>query len=100
MAGAELGEGDSFCWRKLFTAAEAEWEGSQLGSSFNWCAPEHECESDPDGATGTVTSISPVAVRWSRALPCFLSLILSKGIRRAVEGQRALQHHGHSLALV
>lgn len=78
VAGTELWEGDSFCWRKLFTAAEAEWEGSQLGSFLNWRAPEHECESDSDGVTGAVTSIAPVAVRWSYVLPNFHPLVLSE----------------------
>lgn len=60
------------------TAAEAEWEGSQLGSLFNWRAPEHECESDFDGVTGAVTSIMPVAVMWSYTLPNFLPQVLSE----------------------
>lgn len=44
VAGTEHWKGDSFCWGKLFPAAEAEWEGSQLGSFLNWRAPEQECE--------------------------------------------------------
>lgn len=55
------------------TAAEAEWEGSQLGSLFNWRAPEHECESDFDGVTGAVNKYfaccSDVELRFAQFPP-------------------------------
>lgn len=108
MPGA-LSEARECSGRVIHSAGSCSLLPRLSGKGASWA--EHECESDSDGVTGTVTCILPVAVRWSYVLPSVLPPGLSernkersggtespvaalpqpvKGAQRAFAGQQGL----------